>query len=141
MKLFKVFSKYPTYILIGGCVTLITILLRSLIGKLINDDTSAKYMSSIILAYIIGISLSLFAHQSITFKARDGISIAKKLQFIAIQILGMVLTLICANNLRENILDNWLPTELSKMFAFAVPAFGVSIITYLIKKYIIFERS
>ena len=139
MKLLKVFSRYPTYILVGGGVTLFTVLLRSLIGLLIEDDTTAKYMSSIILAYVLGIFLSFLAHKTITFKARHGLSIAKGFNFTAIHLVGMSVTLIGSTTLRKYLLDAWLPIELSKMLAFAAPALVVSIITYLLKKYIVFE--
>lgn len=139
MKLIKVFSRYPTYILVGAGVTLLTVLIRSLIGLLIEDDTTAKYMSSIILAYVLGIFLSLVAHKSITFKARNSLSFAKSFNFIAIHLVGMAISLIGSTRLREIFLDGWLPSELSKMLAFAVCALMVSIITYLLQKYMVFD--
>lgn len=138
LKLFRFFSRYPTYLIVGGCVTLSTILIRSLIGFLIKDDTTAKYLSSIILTYIIGIYLSLVAHKSITFKTEGNLSTSQVIKFIAIHIIGMLITLICSIKLREIFLDTWLPIELSKMLAFAASALVVSIITYLLKKRIVF---
>ncbi|MGA9382917.1 MAG: GtrA family protein, partial [Phormidium sp.] len=114
-KFLQVFSRYPTYLIVGGCVTLATILLRSLIGLLIKDDSTAKYLSSIILTYIIGIYLSFVAHKSITFKVKDNVSTSQTLKFIAIHIVGMVITLFCSIKLREIVLDYWLPVEVSKM--------------------------
>ncbi len=140
MKLLKVFSRYPTYILVGGSVTLATVLIRSIIGMLIEDDTTARYLSSIILAYIIGICLSLSAHKSITFKAKRGISIIQTLNFIAIHFVGMSVTVLGSTTLRKYFLDARLPIELSKMLAFAASAFIVSFITYLLKKYIVFDK-
>jgi putative flippase GtrA len=141
VKLIKVFSQYPTYILVGGGVTLLTVMLRSLIGLLIEDDTVAKYMSSIILAYILGILLSFLAHKNITFKARHSLSIAKSFNFVAIHFVGMSITLIGSTTLREKLLDARLPIELSKLFAFAASALVVSVITYLLKQYLVFEKS
>ncbi len=140
MKILKIFSRYPTYILVGAGVTLFTVLLRSLIGLLIEDDTTAKYISSIILAYVLGIILSFLAHKTITFKARHGLSIAKGFNFVAIHLVGMSITLIGSTTLRKNLLDDRLPIELSKMLAFAASALVVSIITYLLKKHIVFRE-
>ena len=60
MKLLKIFSRYPTYIFVGAGVTLFTVVRRSFIGFLIEDDTTFKYMSSIISAYVIGIFQTKF---------------------------------------------------------------------------------
>lgn len=141
MKLLKIFSRYPTYILVGAAVTLLTVMLRSLIGLLIEDDTMSKYISSMILAYILGILLSFLAHKNITFKVQNRLSIAQGFNFVAIHFLGMSITIIGSTTLREKLLDGRLPIELSKMFAFAVSAFMVSIITYLLKTYIVFDNS
>lgn len=138
-KFIQVFSRYPTYLIVGGCVTLTTIVIRSLIGLLIQDDSTAKYLSSIILTYIIGIYLSFVAHKSITFKVKDDVSISQTLKFIAIHIVGMAITLICSIKLREFFLDSWLPLEVSKMSAFAFSAVIVSVITYFLKKRIVFR--
>jgi putative flippase GtrA len=134
----KVFSRYPTYLIVGGGVTLSTILIRSIIGLLIKDDSTAKYLSSIILTYIIGIYLSLVAHKSFTFKVKGNLSIFQTFKFIGIHIIAMAITLICSIKLREFWLDSWLPLELSKMSAFAVSALLVSVITYLLKKNLVF---
>jgi putative flippase GtrA len=141
VKLIKVFSQYPTYILVGVGVTLFTVMLRSLIGLLIEDDTVAKYISSIILAYILGILMSFLAHKNITFKTRHRLSIAKSFNFIAIHFVGMSITLIGSTTLRETLLDARLPRELSKLFAFAASALVLSVITYLLKQYIVFNKS
>ena len=140
MKLLKVFSRYPTYIFVGGFVTLITVLIRSIIGIIIEDDTTARYMSSIVLSYIIGICLSFSAHKSITFKVKQGISIVQTVNFIAIHFVGMSITLLGSTTLRKYFLDTRLPIELSKMLAFAASAFMVSIITYILKKYMVFGK-
>lgn len=137
-KFLKVFSRYPTYLVVGGGVTLSTILIRSLIGLLIKDDSTAKYIASIVLTYVIGIYLSLIAHKSITFKTKDNLSIFQIFMFIGIHLIGMAITLICSIRLRELFLDAWLPLELSKMSAFAFSALFVSIITYFLKKRMIF---
>lgn len=139
MKRLKVFSRYPTYILTGAGVTLLTVLLRSLIGLLIEDDTTAKYISSMILAYIFGIGLSFLAHKNITFQAKHRLSITKSLTFVAIHLMGMSLTLVSSILLRKILLDTWFPLEISKLFAFAISAFGVSIFTYLLKRYTVFD--
>lgn len=139
MRHLKLFSSYPTYLLVGGGVTLCTILIRSLIGLLIKDDTTSKYLSSIILTYIIGIYLSLVAHKSITFEVKGSLSVAQIFKFVAIHIIGMVVTLICSIKLRELFLDAWLSLELSKMSAFALSALLVSVITYFLKKRIVFR--
>ena len=140
MKLPKIFSRYPIYLLVGAGVTIVTVLLRSLIGLLIEYDTTSKYMSSIILAYVIGIFLSFLGHKSITFKAINNISSTQVFNFIAIHLFGMSFTLIGSNKLRENFMDTWFPIELSKMLAFAVSAFVVSIITCFFKKHIVFDN-
>lgn len=139
MKRLKVFSRYPTYILTGAGVTVLTVLLRSLIGLLIEDDTTAQYISSMILAYILGIGLSFLAHKNITFKAKHRLSIAKSLNFVAIHLMGMSLTLVSSILLRQMLLDTWFPLEISKLLAFAISAFGVSLLTYLLKTYIVFD--
>ena len=139
MKILRVFSRYPTYIVVGSCITLVTVLSRSLIGLLIEDDTTSKYISSIIIAYLIGTALSIFAHKSVTFKAKYDISFAQVFKFVAIHLLGMTITLIGSSLLRAYFLDAWLPVELSKMLAFAFLAFVVSLITYLLKKIIVFN--
>ncbi len=139
MKRLKVFSRYPIYILTGAGVTILTVILRSLIGLLIEDDTTAKYIASMILAYILGIALSFLAHKNITFQAKHHLSVAKSLNFIAIHLSGMSLTLVASTTLRYKLLDAWLSIELSKLLAFALSAFGVSIITYLLKTYVVFD--
>lgn len=138
-QLLRIFSRYPTYLIVGGGVTLSTILIRSIIGLLIKDDSTAKYLSSIVLTYIIGIYLSFVAHKSITFKVQDKLSTSQTLKFIAIHIVGMVITLVFSLRLREIFLDIWLPIELSKMVAFAFSALLVSAITYFLNKRIVFE--
>lgn len=138
-QLLRTFSRYPTYFIVGGGVTLSTILIRSIIGLLIKDDSTAKYLSSIVLTYIIGIYLSFVAHKSITFKVQDKLSTSQTLKFIAIHIVGMVITLVFSFRLREIFLDIWLPIELSKMVAFAFSALLVSAITYFLNKRIVFE--
>ncbi|MGB3403682.1 MAG: GtrA family protein [Microcoleaceae cyanobacterium] len=139
MKRLKVFSRYPVYILTGAGVTVLTVLLRSLIGLLIEDDTTAKYISSMILAYIFGIGFSFLAHKNITFQAKHRLSITKTLSFVAIHLIGMSLTLVSSITLRQLLLDDWFPVELSKLLGFAISAFGVSLITYLLKTYIVFD--
>jgi putative flippase GtrA len=138
-KLLKVFSRYPTYLIVGGGVTLSTILIRSMIGLLIKDDSTSKYLSSIVLTYIIGIYLSFVAHKSITFKVKDKLSNLQTVKFVGIHIVGMAITLIFSIQLREAVLDIWLPLELSKMLAFAFSALLVSVITYFLKKRIVFD--
>lgn len=137
-KTLKIFSRYPTYLFVGGAVTLSTILIRSVIGLLIKDDNTAKYLSSIVLTYIIGIYLSFVAHKSITFQVREKLPASQTLKFIGIHIIGMAITLVFSIKLREVFLDSRLPTELSKMSAFAFSALLVSLITYFLKKRIVF---
>jgi len=137
-KLLNIFSRYPIYLIVGGGVTLSTILIRSFIGLLIKDDTTAKYLASIVLTYIIGIYLSFVAHKSITFNVKGDLSASQTVKFISIHIIGMGITLICSIKLREFFLDAWFSLELSKMFAFALSALLVSIVTYFLKKRIVF---
>lgn len=134
----KIFSRYPTYLIIGSCVTLLTIILRSFVGLLIRDDSTAKYLSSIILVYIFGIYLSFVTHKFVTFKNQNTLSIFQVLKFIGVHIVGMIITLICSIKLRELYFDALLPLELSKMSSFAGSAFLVSVITYLLKKFFVF---
>lgn len=140
MKFLKIFSRYPIYFLVGTSVTLITVVLRSAIGIIIEDDTTVEYIYSIIVSYILGIGLSFLAHKYITFRTEDKISIAKIFNFIFIHFIGMGITLLGSTLLRQQFLDTQLPIELSKMLAFAVSAFIASIITYILKKYIVFDK-
>lgn len=141
MKFLQVLSRYPTYIVVGSCITLVTIIIRNLIGLLIEDETNSKYISSIIIAYFIGTVLSVVAHKSVTFRVKNGLSIVQVFKFVAIHLLGMTITLIGSGILRARLLDAWLPVELSKMLAFAFLAFIVSLITYLLKKLVVFDDS
>ncbi|MGG6293764.1 GtrA family protein [Leptolyngbya sp. AN02str] len=137
-RLLNNFSRYPTYLIVGGGVTLSTILIRSIIGLIIEDDSTSKYLSSIVLTYIVGIYLSFVAHKSITFRVKGELSVTQVFKFIFIHIIGMAITLVCSIKLREIFLDAWMPLEISKMFAFALSALFVSVITYFLKKRMIF---
>ena len=140
MNIIKIFSRYPVYLLVGGGVTLVTVFLRSIIGLIINDQSEAEYIASMIIAYILGIILSLFAHKSITFKSEDKISVTQTYKFILTHLFGMVGTLIISVKLRQLILDSLIPVDFSKTIAFAIAAFIISLITYIIKKYLVFSH-
>jgi putative flippase GtrA len=137
--LLKVFSRYPTYFLVGVGVTLLTILIRSLIGWIVKDDSTSKYLLTIILTYIIGIYLSFVGHKTFTFKVEGKLTLLQVLRFIGIHVVGMFITLIVSVKLREFCLDIFLTPELSKMTAFALSAILVSMITYVLKKRIVFH--
>lgn len=137
MNIIKIFSRYPIYFLVGGGVTLFIVFLRGIIGLIINDQSDAKYIASIIIAYLIGIVISFFAHKSITFKSKNKISITETSKFVLTHLFGMVGTLFISIKLRQ-IFDDLIPIDLSKTIAFAVAALIISVITYIIKKYLVF---
>ncbi|MGG6269262.1 GtrA family protein [Leptolyngbya sp. AN03gr2] len=141
VKLFKIFAQYPVYLFVGAGVTLLTVLVRSLIGFLIQDDTTAKYIASIVLSYIVGILLSYFAHRTITFRDQAQFSLAQTLKFVGAHLLGMILSLFISIHLRAYLLDAWMPIEISKLLAFTIAALIVSIVTFLLKKYVVFEKA
>jgi putative flippase GtrA len=139
VKISEIFSRYPIYVLVGIGLTLCTIAIRSVIGVVIEDDSTPGYIASIILAYGIGMLLSLVAHTNITFKAKTRLSPHQVFQFVSINVIGMLLNILGAIVLREKLLAAALPIELAKVLAFATAALLVSVMTYLLKKYIIFD--
>lgn len=139
MKISEIFSRYPIYVLVGIGLTLCTIAIRSVIGAVIEDDSTPGYVASIVLAYSLGMLLSLIAHPIITFKAKTRLSLHQAFHFVSINVMGMLLNILGSIVLREKLLAASLPIELAKVLAFAIAALLVSVMTYLLKKYIIFD--
>lgn len=138
MKLFKVFARYPVYIFVGLGVTITIILFRSLLGMLIEDDTNAKYVFTMVIAYLFGIVLSYVSHTRITFQTTQ-VNWRQKLSFITVHLTALAFTTISSLFLKEQLIV-WMTPTLAKFLAFGISAGIISVLSFLVKKFWIFNR-
>lgn len=137
MKLFKIFSRYPVYVFVGLGVTITIILFRGLLGLVIEDDTNAEYVFTMVIAYLFGIALSYVSHTRITFQAKQ-VSWRQKVSFVAVHLAALGFTTVTSLFLKEQ-LDPWMAPNIAKFLAFGISAGIISMLSFLAKKFWIFK--
>lgn len=133
--------QYMTYVLVGVGVTLATILIRELVDWIMPGESLQHYQATVVIAYIFGIVLSIFAHKSITFRWTERLSLLQVLTFIAVHFLGMAANLIGSTVLRQLLTDYRVSDGLAGTVAFGVTAFLVSLLTFVLKRTFVFARA
>lgn len=132
------FKQYITYLAVGVGVTVATVLLRAVIGGFLPDDTTFQYMGTIVIAYMFGIGLSLYAHKSVTFRWKSRLKWTQIARFIGVHFLGMGINLAGSTFLRQQLLNFELPDEAAKTLAFGAAAMLVSLGTFALKRAFVF---
>src|SRR5690349_4835694 len=86
------FAQYARFLFVGAIVGIITVGARELIGRVLVADTRQAYSASVILAYVIGITLSFMLNNRFTFSNSSGYERSWKifLQFAGIAIIGLL---------------------------------------------------
>jgi putative flippase GtrA len=128
---------YVVYLVVGVGVTVVTVLLRTLIGLVVPDDTPAGYQGTIVLAYLAGMVMSLVAHKELTFRWGGRMSAGQVAKFFGIHLLGMFLNLSASARLCAALLP-LMGDETAKALAFGVAAFAISVISFVLKKALVF---
>ena len=141
-KLIDIFGKYPTYFLVGGFVTAVTIILFDIIGRLLQRSAK-ELMISIVAVYTVGIILSYILQSRFTFQTQKTQTRSFKykfLSYVAVQLAGMGVTITLILPIRYLLLT--LPTlPVSRdTIAFAIASLIASVVTYTVSKMHIFKE-
>jgi putative flippase GtrA len=141
-KLIDLFGKYPTYFIVGGFVTAVTIILFDIIGRLLQRSAK-ELMISIVAVYTVGIVLSYILQSRFTFQTQKTQTRSFKykfLSYVAVQLAGMGVTISLILPIRYLLFT--LPTlPISRdTIAFAIASLIASIVTYTVSKMHIFKE-
>lgn len=141
-KFFNVFSKYPAYFIVGGFVTLITIVIRDLIGKFLYRS-ELEYILSIVIVYSFGIVLSYFLQSRFTFKTQAKQIRSFKYKFSSytvIQIVGMGVTIGSSLLFRHLLSSTTVIAQFRDTIAFIIASLIASVVTYTVSRMHIFKE-
>lgn len=140
-KLINVFSRYPTYFIVGGCVTLIVVILRDIIGRLLNKS-AWEYVLSIIAVYTIGIILSYVCQSRFTFTTQQKHKRSFKYKFTSytiVQLVGMGVTITFSLLFRWLLFPFTILAGVRDTIAFIIASLIASVVTYTVSKMHIFK--
>lgn len=125
-------GSYSKYIVIGGIVGVITVLIREGISFVLPQDTPTYYAVSVVLAYCVGILLSYYGHRKVSFSHAQpvGSTVESFSRFTVIAIMGLLATTGLSVLLRYKLpFDKYL-SDFGAATAFAIATFLASLLTY-----------
>ncbi len=140
-KLTNLFGKYPTYFIVGGFVTAVTIILRHMIGGFLQRSPE-EFAISIVAVYTVGIILSYFLQSRFTFQTQKTQTRSFKykfLSYVAVQLAGMGVTIALSLLIRYLLLPVAIPIKLVDTIAFVIASLIASVVTYTASKIHIFK--
>ncbi|NMF60557.1 GtrA family protein [Pseudanabaena yagii] len=141
-KFFNIFSRYPIYFIVGGFVTLVTIVLRDFIGRFLYGS-AWEYVMSIAIVYVVGTILSYFLQSRFTFKDNKKKTRSFKYKFsyyTVVQLLGMGVTIVFSLLIRYLLFPITILAQFRDTIAFIIASLIASIVTYGISKVYIFKE-
>jgi putative flippase GtrA len=140
-KFLNIFSRYPTYFIVGGGVTLVVVILRDIIGRLFKQS-AWEFVLSIIIVYPFGVILSYICQSRFTFTNQRMRLRSFKYEFTTytiVQLVGMGTAIVFS------LLFDWLlsPLPISpkirNTIAFIIASLIASVVTYTVSKMHIFK--
>jgi len=140
-KLLNLFSKYPAYFVVGGFVTLVTIVVRDLIGRFLYRS-ELEYILSIVIVYSFGIVLSYFLQSRFTFRTHTKQTRSFKYKFsyyTLIQMVGMGVTIGFSLLFRHILALMTITAQFRDTIAFIIASLIASIVTYTVSRMHIFK--
>ena len=141
-KFINIFSRYPIYFIVGGFVTLVTIVLRDAISRFLQGS-AWEYMISIAIVYTVGIVLSYFLQSRFTFKTNINNSRSFKSKFTyytMVQLVGMGVTIVFSLLIRYLLFPLTIISQFRDTIAFIIASLIASIVTYGVSKIFIFKE-
>lgn len=141
-KFINIFSRYPIYFIVGGFVTLVTIVLRDAIGRFLQGS-AWEYIISIAIVYTVGIVLSYFLQSHFTFKTNKNNSRSFKYKFTyytIVQLVGMGVTIVFSLLIRYLLFPLTIVSQFRDTVAFIIASLAASIVTYGVSKIFIFKE-
>jgi putative flippase GtrA len=135
-------AQYVRFLVVGASVGLITVGFREVIGRLLGVDTAFHYSVSVIVAYALGVVLSFLINQRVTFEAISGSHQWRMFfRFIAIALLGLVMTWLLSIAVRYGIRLDDLTGRFAAALSFGTAAFLSSLITYPLNALLVFRKA
>jgi putative flippase GtrA len=141
-RVFNVFSRYPAYFFVGSFVTLVTIVVRDMIGRLLHG-VNGEYIISIAIVYAFGIVLSYCLQSRFTFKTNRKQPRSSKYEFyyyVILQLLGMGVTIACSLLIRHMLSPITVLVQCRDTIAFVIASLIASVMTYGGSKFLIFNK-
>jgi putative flippase GtrA len=133
--------QYLTYVSVGVGVTLATIMVREVVDWLMPGVSLQHYQRTVVIAYVIGIILSIFAHKTITFRWTERLSLLQVVTFVAVHLAGMTANLVGSTVLLQQLTAFQISQALAGTLAFGVTAFLVSLVTFVLKRTYVFAQT
>jgi putative flippase GtrA len=140
-KIRNIFSRYPTYFIVGGGVTLVVVILRDIVGRFLNKS-AWEYVLSIIAVYTIGIILSYVFQSRFTFASQQKQPRSFKYKFTSYtiaQLVGMGVTIGFSLLFRWLLLPITILAQVRDTIAFIMASLIASVVTYTVSKMHIFK--
>ena len=141
-KFINIFSRYPIYFIVGSFVTLVTIILRDVVGRFLHGS-AWEYIISIAIVYTVGIVLSYFLQSHFTFKTNKNHSHSFKYKFsyyTMVQLVGMGVTIVSSLLIRYLLFSLTTVSQFRDTIAFVIASLIASIVTYGVSKIYIFKE-
>jgi putative flippase GtrA len=132
-------GQYARFMLVGGFVGVVTVASRELIGRVLHADTPQAYSLSVVVAYALGLVLSFLINHRFTYNgSASGRSWRKFVQFVAVALIGMLITWALSLALRYGLRLDSLIGPSAKPVAFATAALLSSALTYPLNSWFVF---
>ena len=131
--------RYPSYLIVGGVVGIITVALRELVAFALAKDTPSTYAVSILVAYTCGIVLSFLGQARFTFRQRQQSKRHRRFVLFAfLAVSGALLTTGVARLIRYGLGFDELFGVVAPGLAFAIATLLVSIGSYAVNARFVF---
>ncbi|WP_019498617.1 GtrA family protein [Pseudanabaena sp. PCC 6802] len=140
-KFTNIFSRYPTYFIVGCCVTLVTIILRDIIGRFFKESVW-EFVLSIIIVYLIGIPLSYVCQSRFTFTNHQKQSRSFKYKFTSytiVYLVGMGSAILLSLLFDRLLFPLPILPRVRQTIAFIIASLITSVVTYTVSKMHIFK--
>ena len=140
-KFLNIFSRYPVYFVVGGFVTLVSIVLRDVIGRFLEGSTG-EYVMSVAIVYVIGLGLSYFLQSRFTFQSQKKQTRSFKYKFTyytLVQLVGMGVTIASSLLIRYLLFPFTILAPFRDTIAFVIASLIASVVTYGFSKIYIFK--
>ena len=137
------FRQYVIYFLVGSFVGVLAVIARELFA-LITGDAPVWFFLSVIVVYLLGILLSFFLHNKITFGAGKLIPIRRTYgrhfrNFVFIAVLSAVLVGLLSSALRYQLGFDSMFGVYSAAMAFIVSSLLISVASYYLNARFVFH--
>jgi putative flippase GtrA len=140
-KFLNVFSRYPVYFVVGGFVTLVSIVLRDMIGRFLQGSDGG-YVMSVAIVYAVGLILSYFLQSRFTFQTQKKKTRSFKYKFTyytLVQLVGMGVTIVSSLLIRYLLFPLTILAQFRDTIAFVIASLIASVVTYGVSKIYIFK--